>query len=115
MKHLKALAEIVVCLVVAAAICIATVAICHAIGTQPEEKDDVERCLEEIVPQYEWEEYAYTFQKAIMTEPEKDSRYYLIVVYAPHSGSLHRLEFLCSVRPDDVDCDLLRDDVCEGY
>ena len=78
-------------------------------------KDDVELCMEEIYPQYEWERYAYTAQEAIEVKEGKDARYYLIVAYAEENGSLHRYEWFCRVVNDDVDCELVRNDLCPEY
>lgn len=117
MKHLKALAEIIVVITVCTAIIIAVVSVTRAVGIPVYERDDVKLCMEEIVPQYEWKKYTYTATQATYEcqDKTKDVSYYVIVVYAGENEVLHRYEWFCRVRPDDVDCDLVRDDICEDY
>lgn len=119
-KFLISFVQIMGTICVAAAICVGAVFAAKAIGKADDEKDEVKMCMDEIVPQYEWQNYAYTAQKATVWEPEKDSCYYVIVVYAAdETESLHRYEFLCRVRYEgkepDVDADLVRVDVCKEY
>lgn len=113
MKHLKALAEIVVCLVVAAAICVGAAFGAKAIVKVDDERKDVKRCIEDIAEWLELEDFAYTVQQIRFFGEDYDegARYYLIVVYDDYD--LHRYEFACEVYGNEVDCDLVRDDVME--
>ena len=120
-KFLITAVQILATVAVAAVICVSAFFVAKAVGEPVTEKDEIAMCMAEIVPQYEWQKYAYTAQKAIVREPEKGSCYYMIVVYAADETEvLHRYEFLCRVRyyeggEPDVDADLVRVDVCKEY
>ena len=123
-KYIVGILEIFATLAIVAVICVGAVFAAKAIGRSDTEKDEVNLCLEEIVPQYEWENYIYTYQPAKICAQDASRQqgyYYTITVFAPHEdGKLHRYEWICRVRylekgETDVDADLVRDDVCEDY
>ena len=120
-KFLITAVQILATVAVAAVICVSAFFVAKAVGEPVTEKDEIKMCMAEIVPQYKWQKYAYTAQKTTVWVPEKDSCYYMIVVYAAdETETLHRYEFLCCVRyyeggEPDVDADLVRVDVCKEY
>ena len=56
----------------------------------------------EILPQYEWQAYAYDSRK-LSKEPNDGRNYYIAVFYT----DVGKFEFLCVINGDDVDEELV--------
>ena len=65
-------------------------------------KKQEQRILDEILPQYEWEAYAYEIRE--LTKAPSDGKAYYIATFYTDQG---KFEFLCAVTKDDVDVELL--------
>lgn len=116
-EHMKGMAEVIVC--IAAIVCLAVCAVCLAAtaDTHKTVKDDVETCMDEIAAQYDWDRYAYTASEARIRGDERPNgeNLYVLTVYGASGASVTRYEYLCRINGSDVDCELIRIDLCPDY